>query len=135
MTYSECQFVVETKNNHLSNVELIGYMDEARSVWYEFCISTGVEAVVVHLSTDFRKELFDQDQLNIRTQIARVGNTSFTLEQSVVDVHQQLVSKSEVVLTTIDIQTRQKVRVPDQVRELLQKDGTLPVKVDPSYCS
>ncbi|WP_216827527.1 acyl-CoA thioesterase [Alkalihalobacterium elongatum] len=135
MTYSELQIVVETKHSHLSNVELLGYLDEARYNWYEYCISIGVEALVVHMSTDFKKEVFNHDKINIYTQIERIGNTSFTLQQQVQDQHQTLVASSQIVLTTVNRQTRKKVRVPEEIRKLLKGEGELTLNFNSRCCS
>ncbi|WP_209120968.1 thioesterase family protein [Alkalihalobacillus sp. BA299] len=128
MTYTEFQLIVETKRSHLSNVELLGYLDDARYCWYEYCIAIGVEALVVHISTDFKKEVFNQEKMIIRTWIDRVGNTSFVLQQKVVGDHNEHIASSQVVLATVNKETRMKTTVPQEVRDLLMQEGTLDFK-------
>lgn len=125
MTYTELNVVARTKYFHVGNVEMFGYLDEARMVWYHYFFSLGVEAVVVHVNVDFKKEVFNGDKLYIRTFLERIGNTSFTLKQTVSNVQREEIALSEVVLATIDRDSRKKLRVPDQVRELLGKDCVL----------
>lgn len=123
LTYSELQLVAKTEYYHVNNVKLLEYLDQARKVWYQFCLSLNVEAVIVHISADYKKEVFHNDHLSIRTSIHHIGHTSFTLNQIMLDNKtEELVIETTVVLTTIDRQSREKVRVPDELRDLLNKD-------------
>jgi thioesterase III len=129
MAYTEIEIIAESTNFHVSNVQMYQYLDEARREWYQYCILVGVEAVLVHISADFKKEIFNQDRLQIRTWLERVGNTSFTLKQTVLNQGNDLIVSAEVVLATIDRQKRTKVVVPDQVRRLLHEDSILDLNV------
>ncbi|MDF2858213.1 MAG: acyl-CoA thioesterase [Neobacillus sp.] len=119
MAFSEMEVIAESNRFHVSNVQLYEYLDNARTDWYKFCKLAGVEAVIVHINADYKKELFNQDKLRIRTWLERVGNTSFTLKQTVVKQIGEIVVSAEVVFATIDKDKRTKVRVPDDIRNLL----------------
>ncbi|MEH7503052.1 thioesterase family protein [Neobacillus drentensis] len=125
MAYSELNIVAETNRGHVNNVKLVDYLDEARKDWYHYCILLGVEAVVVHIGADFKKEVFNNEKLLVRTWLERVGNTSFTLKQTILNGREELVVSAEVILTTINRETRQKVSVPNEVRRLSQFDSIL----------
>ena len=127
MAFSEMEVVAESNRFHVSNVKLYEYLDNARLDWYKYCISAGVEAVLVHINADFKKEIFNQDRLRIRTWIERVGNTSFTLKQTVMNHREELVVSAEVVFATIDREKRTKVTVPDEVRNLLKNQFVLDI--------
>lgn len=127
MTYSELHVVAESSKGHVNNVKLLEYLDQARKEWYHYCIMNGVEGVVVHISANYKKEVLHNNKLFIRTWIERVGNTSFTLKQTMVNHQDELVVSAEVVHATINRQTRQKTPVPDGVRSLLTKDSRLDV--------
>jgi thioesterase III len=127
MAFSEMEVVAESNRFHVSNVKLYEYLDNARSDWYKYCILAGVEAVLVHINADYKKEIFNQDVLCIRTWIERVGNTSFTLKQNVVNQRSELVVSAEVVFATIDRDMRTKVRVPDKIRDLLNEQSVLAI--------
>lgn len=129
MAYTEMEIIAESSKFHVSNVQMYQYLDEARKDWYHYCISVGVEAVLVHISADFKKEIFNQDQLQIRTWLERIGNTSFTLKQTVMNQGDDLIVSAEVVLATIDRQKRTKVTVPGEVRSLLHEDSVLDLNV------
>ncbi|MCM3764378.1 thioesterase family protein [Neobacillus niacini] len=125
MTYSELELVAKTSKGHVSNVKLFDYFDQARMEWYRFCIDQGVEAVAVHISVDYKKEVFNNDSLIVRSWLERVGNTSFTLMQRMENTLGNQIASAEVVLTTINRQTRIKTAVPQAVRDLLHQDAEL----------
>lgn len=126
MAYTEFTFVAETDRGHVSNVKHFDYLDQARKDWYTFCVkAAGVEAVVVHIGVDYKKEVFHGNKLFIKTWIDRIGNTSFTLKQFMVNEQEELVVSADVILTTINRQTREKTTVPDEIRELLNHDSVL----------
>lgn len=125
MTYSELHLVAETKRFHINNVEMFGYLEQARRIWYELCKKHGVEGVIVHVEADFKKEIFNQEKINIRTWLERIGNTSFTLKQTVVNEQDDLIVSATTVIATINSDTRTKTPVPDEIRELLHKETVL----------
>lgn len=128
MTFTEMEVIAESRHGHVSNVKLYEYLDQARKDWYHYCSLLGVEAVAVHISVDYKKEVFQDDRLFITTTLERVGNTSFTLLQKIIRDDESLVVSAQAVLTTIDRNTRGKVSVPDEVRSLLKKDTRLDEK-------
>ncbi|PLT35611.1 thioesterase family protein [Bacillus sp. V5-8f] len=128
MVYTEYELLSESGHGHVSNVTLFDYLDQARKEWYYFCRMHDVSAVVVHVSMDFKKEIFDKEKLYIKTVMNRVGNTSFTLTQTIVNQQKELVAQAEVVLATIDRETRMKVSVPDELRTLLNNNEVLDYK-------
>lgn len=129
MAFTEMEIIAESSKFHVSNVQMYQYLDEARKDWYHYCILVGVEAVLVHISADFKKEVFNQDRLRIRTWLERVGNTSFALKQTVMNQGDLPIVSAEVVLATIDREKRTKVTVPDQVRSLIHDDSVLDLNV------
>lgn len=116
------RIVAETKTAHVNNVALFDYLDEARKKWYHYSILNGVESVVVHIGINYKREVFNQNKLVVRTTLARVGNTSYMLNQTIVNHLEELVVSAEVVLTTINRQTRTKVKVPQGIRSLLDQE-------------
>lgn len=121
------KIVAETGKAHVNNVALFGYLDQARQEWYHYSIMNGVESVVVHVGISYKKEVFNQNKLSIETTLERIGNTSYTLKQDITNHLEELVVSAEVVLTTINRQTRMKVPVPEAIRDLLEQDMILDV--------
>jgi thioesterase III len=127
MAYTEREIIAQSDFYHVSNVKLYEYLDDARSEWYKYSVFIGVESVLVHISAEFKKEIFDQDKLRIRTLLERVGNTSFTLKQTVMNQRDEQVVTAEVVLATIDREKRTKVTVPNEIRKLMEEPLDLKV--------
>ncbi len=125
MTYTEMDIVAKTGKAHVNNVALFGYLDQARENWYRYSILQGVESVIVHAGVSYKKEVFDQNKLRIRTTLVRIGNTSYTLKQDIFNHLEELVVTAEVVLTTINRQTRMKVAVPKAIHDLLDQNHVL----------
>ncbi|WP_423802148.1 acyl-CoA thioesterase [Neobacillus sp. SAB-20_R2A] len=126
LTYSELELIAETKTFHVSNVKIFDYFDLGRKEWYRFCTQQlGIEAVAVHIGVDYKKEVFDNDEIIVRTWLERVGNTSFTLMQKMENKQGILLASAEVILTTINRQTRMKTTVPDEIRRLLHQNAEL----------
>ncbi|WP_251551886.1 acyl-CoA thioesterase [Neobacillus muris] len=123
MAYTEWKTVAKTDRGHVSNVKLFEYFDEARKEWYRFCTSLEVQAVVVHIEVDYRREIWNNEKLTITTSLEQIGNTSFILMQKMENGQNELAAAAEVVLTTINTKTREKTRVPNALRSFLnQKD-------------
>jgi thioesterase III len=120
MALTEREITAQSNFYHVSNVKLYEYLDDARLEWYKYSISLGVESVLVHINADFKKEIFNQDRLRILTALERVGNTSFTLKQTVMNQHDEQVASAEVILATIDRKKRTKVTVPNEIRKLME---------------
>jgi YbgC/YbaW family acyl-CoA thioester hydrolase len=117
MSCTELKLTTKTEKFHVNNVKLLEYLDEARRPWYSFCLSLGVEAVVVHIEADYKKEVFNGEQLTITTKLARLGNTSFTLEQTIRNADKELIVSAIIVLATINRETRIKTPLPDELRD------------------
>jgi thioesterase III len=125
MAYTKTELLASADKKHVSNVILFDYLDRSRQSWYKYCIENGAEAVVVHVSMDYKKEVFNGDQLIVFTSLERIGYTSFLLRQRIENNDNKPIMLAEVVMATIDRQTRTKTRVPDQVRNLLNLEGEI----------
>lgn len=125
MAYTKQTIIAKTDKFHVNNVQLLAYLDQARYPWYQFCKSLGIEAVLVHMSADFKKEVFNEEQLTITTSLERLGNTSFTLSQTMTNAEENLIIAAEIVLATINKETRIKTPLPQQLRELIHSKSSL----------
>jgi YbgC/YbaW family acyl-CoA thioester hydrolase len=125
---SEIEIIVRSTeidvNGHVNNAKYLEYLEWGREDWYEqlgldyyTLKQMGFLTVVVHISADYRREALQNDRLRIRTVVDRVGNTSFVMKQTIDNQRGERVMDAEVVLVTIDPVTRQKVRVPDVIRQ------------------
>lgn len=125
MVFSELKIVAKTNRYHINNVTYLEYLDTARKEFYAYCVSLGVEAVLGHISADYKKEIHNGDVIKIRSAIEKIGNTSLVLRQTIVTDDEELVVSAKVVIILLDRKTRQKVTVPDKIRELASKESVI----------
>lgn len=116
------QVKAEAKGNHVNNVTYLEYLELARKELYARCISHGVEAMVANINADYKREVFHQEKLTINSTIEKVGNTSITLKQEMHTENGDLAVSATVILVTVNQKSRQKVRVPDGIRELTKRN-------------
>lgn len=118
MSLFKTKVIAEAKGNHVNNVTYLEYLEVAREKLYARCISLGVEAMVANINADYKREVFHQEELTIHSTIEKVGNTSIKLKQDMYTENGELAVSATVILVTVNQQSRQKVRVPDGIREL-----------------
>lgn len=113
-------------NGHVNNAKYLEYLEWGRENWYEqhgldyaLLKNQGFVTVLVRISANYRREAIQNDKLRISTHLTQASNTSFTMEQSITNHHGNLVLDAEVILVTVDPITRNKVRVPESIRQLL----------------
>lgn len=79
--------------------------------------------ILVHVGCNFRRQLQYPDTVRIGSRVARIGNTSFTLEHALWS-HAQgmaLAADGTSVIVAFDYQTQQPIRVPDELRRAIEK--------------
>lgn len=110
-------------NGHVNNAKYLEYLEWGREDWYEQWGLTyevlrqlGVVTVVVHVSANYKREAVQNDRLRIRSCLTGVGNTSFTMHQTIHNQRNELVVSAEFVIVTVDPISRKPVRVPDEIR-------------------
>ena len=75
---------------------------------------------LVHLESDYLARLQVDDELEIRTEIEKIGNTSFVLMHQLFKAG-SLVGKVETVHVALDKQSREKTPLPDKLRQGLEQ--------------
>jgi acyl-CoA thioester hydrolase len=78
----------------------------------------GLDIFYVDASCQFKGSASFDDMLEIDARMARIGNTSFTIECG---IHQQdsgkLIAKGQITAVVVNPATRQPQRVPDELRQ------------------
>ncbi|MCL6637806.1 MAG: acyl-CoA thioesterase [Alicyclobacillus sp.] len=120
-------------NGHVNNAKYLEYLEWGREDWYEQCgldygtlYKLGAITVVAHISIDFRREARQNEHLRVYTWLNSVGRTSLRLRQVIQNVQQQPVIEAEVVVVTIDPQTRRPTPVPEAFRVQVTPQPVLP---------
>lgn len=126
-TQSDIQIVVRSTeidvNGHVNNAKYLEYLEWGREDWYEQCgldyntlKEMNVVTVVVHVSANYRREAVQNDQLQIRTHLSHVGNTSFRMQQEIRNQRNEQVLDAEFVIVTVNPHSHEKVPVPEAIR-------------------
>ncbi|MFS0553881.1 acyl-CoA thioesterase [Brevibacillus sp. 179-C9.3 HS] len=106
---------------HVNNVKYLEFLDMAREPWYHYFRSVGIIPFIANLNASYKREAFLDDRLFIETMLASVGNSSFVLKHTITNQHQELVLEAEATLVAMCLETREKIRVPDEMREQVQR--------------
>lgn len=113
-------------NGHVNNAKYLEYLEWGREDWYESCgldydtlKKMRVVTVVVRVCANYRSEAIQNDQLTIRTELDRVGNTSLVMTQVIHNQDQAIVLDAEFTIVTVNPETHQAVRVPEEIRAFL----------------
>lgn len=111
---------------HVNNTTLPGWFEQARMPFFDlFCddIATATRStfplVLVHLDLDFRREIRLGTEVEVRTAVARLGTSSFTVRQ---EAWQSgvLCVEGQVVLVHFDHVGRQALPLTPTQRARLQ---------------
>ncbi|GMA49071.1 thioesterase [Alicyclobacillus contaminans] len=113
-------------NGHVNNAKYLEYLEWGREDWYEqlgldyeTLKRLGIVTVVARVTANYRREAVQNDRLRIRTRLSHVGNTSFRMEQVIVNQRDEAVLDAEFVIVTIRPDTHESVRVPEEIRRHL----------------
>jgi acyl-CoA thioester hydrolase len=112
------------RNEHVNNVLYAEYAQEGRVRFFRDCIiAAGAQPaamVVRKMSFDYIRPVTDQTgPVTAELEILHVGNSSFSLRQSLRDRHGNLCVEIEGVMVGFDPGTERSVPLSDRARELL----------------
>lgn len=111
---------------HVNHASYLTYMEEAR---LEFLKKIGIEVkstgytiVLVGLKVDYMKQGYFGQILDVSTTISKVGRTSFTLINHIVEKESnELITKAEVTIVYYDIDNEKSVEIPDALKDKLKE--------------
>src|SRR5690625_711937 len=105
---------------HVNNLVYVKHLENARMDWFEQhdihfhkMKSEGIGFSLRVLNISFIAEATLGDTFVIKTEADKLGNTSFSLKQSIYNQHDQLIAEAEVVNVMIDFEKRKSIRVID----------------------
>lgn len=76
---------------------------------------------IVHAESDYLAPVTVGDILTITIKVGNIGTTSFSFEYTLVNQNKLLVGKAQTVHVTIDKKTKTKIKLPDEMRQALEK--------------
>jgi acyl-CoA thioester hydrolase len=103
------------------DVALLEYM-RAIDYDYQAMVAEGVDMFYVDASCQYVGRVRFDDVLNVHARIGQIGNTSFTFEFSAYRAEDDaLAARGRIVAVAVDVQTESPVRVPDGLREAVER--------------
>jgi YbgC/YbaW family acyl-CoA thioester hydrolase len=108
---------------HVNHAYLLMLLERARwaalerHMRYDEYVERALTAVVRHIDASYSKSARPGDELNVRTGLVSIGNTSFTVKQTAHDQNGALVCEATVVYVTVSPE-RKPVPVPEHWRSI-----------------
>ena len=93
---------------------------EGFSFDYLFNNSTFV-FVIVHAEADYLAPVKVGDLLEVHVEVENLGNSSFTMSYKIFKADDVMMGKAKTVHVCLDSKTRQKIPIPDTLRNILKK--------------
>ena len=112
--------------NHVNNGSQCNYFDMGRSRFFEHAFQTQIDwlsfkYVLVHVELDFQRPIHFHDDLICESAVTEVGNSSFKMEQRLVDQKTGLVKTlCHCAVVYFDREANKSERIPDGDREKLK---------------
>jgi len=113
---------------HVNNVAYFRYLENVRVEymrrldWFAFEAQSGIGPILAAVDARFRRPLTFPDTISVAARVATLGKDRFTLEHIIVSYQQAMVvTVGHSTLVTFDYRANQKVAVPQELRERLQK--------------
>ena len=101
---------------HVNHVVFLTYLEEGRDAFYAQVLGDPFY-VVVRLEIDLRAEVLHKDRrVTVRVEAERVGTTSLTTRETIVDSAGELVAQATVVTVRWDPGERKPVTFSDEER-------------------
>lgn len=107
---------------HVNNVAQQMYLDLGKTdllaeVRRQTATPDNIAAVVVSVHTEFHRQIFPAERVEVVSHIESFGNKSFTLLQQIV-CGEELCTTSRVVMVCFDMATRTSIEIPSEWRTL-----------------
>jgi len=122
---------------HINNTRLPVWFENARNPIFKlFTPNLDLKRwplILARITVDFKEQMFLDHQVEIRSYISKIGNTSFTTCQ---EAWQDGIctAKGEATMVHFDYQLEKSVIIPDDIRGILEQhllsseDSVVPVK-------
>lgn len=109
---------------HVNNAVYATYLEEGRDAWLEGTLGTvgsTWDYVLARVAIDFRRELRLEDEVVVVScRLAKIGNSSITLEEQIRTRDGELAAESEAVIVARDRETGRSRPLTDLERETFE---------------
>lgn len=116
---------------HVNNVNIIRYLQSARvNIWeksglYESYKKTNRGPMLVSSKCDFKKSLFYPGNITIKSRIADIRNSSFTLEHIILNEAGEVCIEAKDVAVCFDFNTEKTYSIPDSLRRVFESFSSI----------
>jgi acyl-CoA thioester hydrolase len=103
------------------------YFDEAHTAYlreigfpWSKLVDTGLESYQVSAHCDFKGAAFFEDILHVHARMARIGESSYTIDCAIYkEDSDELIASGYVTAVIVNPDNRQPTRVPDEIRQAI----------------
>jgi len=113
---------------HVNNVVYFRWFESARVVYLDqsgldhLMEATGLGPILASIHCDYRRQLNYPDAVQIGARVTHLGNASLKMQHAVYSEAQAaIVAEGESVIVTFDYQAQKSVRIPDEVRQKIER--------------
>lgn len=108
---------------HLNNTQYFRYYEEARIHWFE---NIGIDykssfdiPILATINCKFIKPIFYTCNLLIKSNVGKLGYSSFTMNQTIIDKkNKKVYSEAEAIMVWVDVQESKSKEMPDWFKKL-----------------
>ncbi len=105
---------------HVNHVVFLTYLEEGRDAFYAQVLGSDPIYVVARIEIDFRAEVRREDrQVIVRIEVERVGTTSLTTRETILDLSRQPIAQARVVSIRWDADRREPIPFSEAERARL----------------
>ena len=110
---------------HVNNIVYFRYMEQARISWFEQLLprrdaawkTTGI--VIANALCNFRRAMTYPGTVEVKVFVARPGGSSVATYYEL-SIESEIYADGAAVVVFIDMQTQKPLRIPEEIRSLLQ---------------
>lgn len=110
---------------HVSNISYYIYLEEGRVEFFKSLNrinSNNFPFILASATCDFISQCYFDQQLKVQTSVSSIGNTSFQLEQNIIDFEANLlIAKSKSTLVHFNFEKQKSEPLPQELRNGLEK--------------
>ncbi|MDY6957029.1 MAG: thioesterase family protein [Pseudomonadota bacterium] len=117
---------------HVNNVNFLRYFESGRVAYAQEAYdrpvgANGENVILADTQCSFKRQLHYPGDITILSRTFRVGRTSMTMEQIIVQGEGELVATSRSVMVWFDFKSQRPVPVPDSLKSCLRRyEAALP---------
>lgn len=107
---------------HVNNARYLSYVEDARIAYRKHLgLSDEVGVIIVQMNITYHYPVFLDDEIKVGVRVSKLGNTSITFENNIVDqAGEKLFTSVETVMVTYDYDQDKSVPVPESWRVAIE---------------